>query len=137
MIDTDNANRYTMAVNSAFPGATENNTADEYRPQYNIRGSYVQRVEDWNRSPNETSLVISASETSNYKWSSVGFEDSKVNTSTGFRPLLKIESRGKSEEVKIDSSSSSLSVKVVADGIGSFDVSPSDSWLVFPCRDYM
>lgn len=130
---------YTMLVNSALPETAENTVADEYRPKYDIDAGYAAQIKEWigysadrDGKHEKASIVIDASDSSRYDWHSVGFEESKISASGGFWPFFKVEytesGQKTTDEVKIDSSSSGLSVKIVADGIGSFGVNPSSTW---------
>jgi hypothetical protein len=148
MILTDDGFRYTMVVNAALPDTAENTTADEYRPKYDIDAGYAKQIKAWidqtadrGGKHEKASIVINASETSNYDWHSVGFEESKINASAGFWPFFKVEytesNEKKTDEVKVDGASSNLSVKIIADGIGSFAVNPSSIWSVSSHHDRM
>ncbi|CAN9216087.1 unnamed protein product [Alternaria alternata] len=135
----DNGTRFTMVVNAALPDAAENTVADEYRPKYDIDAGYAKQVKAWinqtvdmDDKHEKASIVINASDTSNYDWHSVGFDENKINASGGFWPFFRVEyneSHMKQyDDVKVDESSSSLSVKILADGISSFAVNPSSTW---------
>ncbi|KAF7671287.1 hypothetical protein GT037_010612 [Alternaria burnsii] len=130
---------YTMIVNAALPEAADNTVADEYRPKYDIDAGYAKQVKAWidqtvdrDNKHEKASIVINASDTSNYDWHSVGFDESKIDASGGFWPFFRVEyneSHTKQyDDVKVDESSSGLSVKIVADGISSFAVNPSSTW---------
>ena len=142
MILTDDGTRFTMVVNAALPDAAENTVADEYRPKYDIDAGYAKQVKAWinqtvdmDNKHEKASIVINASDTSNYDWHSVGFDESKIDTTGGFWPFFRVEyneSHTKQyDDVKVDESSSSLSVKILADGISSFAVNPSSTWSVY------
>ena len=146
MLLTDNGTRFTMVVNAALPDAAENTVADEYRPKYDIDAGYAKQVEAWidqavdgDDQHEKASIVISASETSDYDWHSVGFDESKIDASGGFWPFFRVEYAGshmnRYDDVKVDESSSSLSVKILADSISSFAVTPSSTWSVFSHHD--
>jgi hypothetical protein len=135
-----------MVVNAALPDAAENTVADEYRPKYDIDAGYAKQVEAWidqavdgDDQHEKASIVISASETSDYDWHSVGFDESKIDASGGFWPFFRVEYAGshmnRYDDVKVDESSSSLSVKILADSISSFAVTPSSTWSVFSHHD--
>lgn len=136
---TQQPSAFTMVVNAALPDAAENTVADEYRPKYDIDAGYAKQVKAWinqtvdmDDKHEKASIVINASDTSNYDWHSVGFDENKINASGGFWPFFRVEyneSHMKQyDDVKVDESSSSLSVKILADGISSFAVNPSSTW---------